>query len=164
MSKTQVVDHQGRQTFPSSGTSKWLEVLAAGILNAADANPNKPQAIANFEADRLFSLDRGRGTLILAEMTRAAALTADPVVNLVGRYDSTQEWTAIKNKNGSYDVTMTTDDTNDIEDGASTPLIHTRVTDEQTWDTHGFNEFAFVVKTAATGAGAATATLRTKVI
>jgi len=150
-----------KMVVPSSGISAWKEKLAAGILDTADSNPNKPQDITDFEADRRFTLDHGRGTIILAEMARTGAITTDPVVHLVGRFDSSEPWTAIVNKSGTLDVTLTTDATNDIDDGT---LTHTLVTDNTSWDTHGFNEFAFVVKTAAVGAGASTAVLNAKVI
>lgn len=152
---------KGILTHPSSMSAPFGLALAAGILNSADANPEKPQAISGIES-RVFNRGNEQGTLIQAEMTydNTLAITTDPVVNLVGRYDSTEPWRAMKNKNGTYDVTMTTAAT-DIDDGA---LIHTRITDDHTFDTHGFNEFAFVVKTAAVGSGAASALLNTNII
>ena len=158
------INTYAKMVVPSSGISAWKEVLAAGILDTADTNPNKPQAITNFEADRLFTLDHGRGTIILAEMARTGTLTGDPVVRLFGRFDLSQHWSAIANKNGTLDVTLARDDTNDTVDADG--VSHTLATDDTSWDTHGFNEFAFVVVTAATSTGgeAATATLNAKVI
>ena len=163
MGKKTKVSHFGIQTFPSSGVSAWDEKLPAGILSQADANPNKPHLIPNID-DRVFHIERAQGTIILAEMARTGVLTGDPVVRLFGRFDSSQHWSAIVNKNGILDVTLTRDDTNDTV--GVNGISHTLVTDDTSWDTHGFNEFAFVVVTAATSTGgeAATATLNAKVI
>ena len=150
-----------KMVVPSSGISAWKEKLPAGILNNVDTNPNRPQDITDFEADRLFTLDHGRGTIILAEMARPRTGTiTDPVVALVGRFDSSEPWTAIVNKNGVSSVTIATS-AGDIDDGT---MKHTLVTDDTSWDTHGFNEFAFVVVTAATGTPVPNAVLNVKVV
>ena len=155
MTITAQVCHDGIQTYPSSGAASWKTMLAAGVLDGADADLTKPQDISDI-ATRIFAREHGRGSTIRARFKRNndnGAVDTPPIVVLFGRFDSSEAWQILENFAGNTLVTMTTA-TADVDDGASdytTPAIN-----DHSWDTDGCNEFFFGVKTAHADAGTVT--------
>lgn len=155
MSPVTHVDHDGQQTFPSSGSAPWQTHLAAGLLDGTETRTT-PQAYLT--GDRVFTRERNRGTIYRSRMARPSGGTL--VTNfqgiVFGRYSSDDAWQPIRNKVGDIVVTWTADDTNDVDSGTyqyTTPDL-----DAHSWDCDGFNEFGILpVQALDIGGGEATA-------
>lgn len=147
------------------GSSKWLVMLAAGVIDGVDANILIPSTISGV-ADRVISRDNDGGDTIIAQLVYDDGDTpsADPDVILFGRFNSSEPWSIIPNNSDERAVTIVTAVATDTSDATNKRTKH--INADHAWLALGYKEFFFGVAVAyAVSAGDATlATLEAKII
>ena len=146
---------------PTSINTRWVNVLDANGPATADnagsriTNPGALELGGNPTTHILGKTDTGTVILLRLGYDDGLSGITDMVVQVFGRTIDTsgdsQEWQLLKNNNSVEEVTIKTEEADDITDGIlkyTTPdLIN------NTWDTLGCNDILVAVKTALAGAG-----------
>lgn len=122
-------------------------------INGADASPVVRPDLITTVTRRILRV-RGRGTTVRLVMRYDDALSAitDPVVRVFGRGSADDVWwRVLSNKAAANAVTITTDPTNDVQDG--TYKYTTPHPDNQALDLDGCDDILIGVQTALSGTG-----------
>jgi len=152
---------------PAAITQKWQNAITAPGIASSDNSGND----ITDPDDQIDGLTRHilkvakRGTFLQVRLLYDDGLTSitDPVIQIFGRYDDTDQWQRLRNLSNSVDVTLTTATSLDVTDGT---LKYTDPAfDAHTVDLNATDELLIGVKTALTGTGTVnTAILQAKLI
>ena len=143
---------------PVSAAGPWHTVIDAGGMDDTDGggNPTNPETQIDGTDHHDLRRDRkNQGTTVLFSVGYDDGLTGvtSPVIRIFGKFDkddANERWTMLPDANGSTDITVTADETNDVTDGTL------KYTKPISVDGLGFNDFRFGVKTAIAGTGTVT--------
>ena len=133
--------------FASGDCFDWVTVNT----NAKSAQ-NGGSSVTNFAAITTTSYKltvRGRGQYVAVRAAYSAALSTDPVVQVVG-FDANEKPQRLQDASGSFEVTLADAATDVTSDGT------TYYTDEKVFDVRGCRDIIVAIKTAAASANAVT--------
>lgn len=165
--RVHVDPNPGQVTRPAQIPSPWVTVIDVGGMDAVDNLPiTNPATHITATTHHIGKVGK-RGTTLRLRMRyddADATLTTDAVIAVFGRYNSTDAWMQLLTKAGNRTTTMTTDYTNDVEDGTDG---YTQVHPENhAFDLEGCDEFLVGVEVvyAVSGGDATLASLQAKII
>lgn len=152
---------------PVSIAFPWVQVMDAGGITSADnsgSDITNPTAQIDGLTKHILKINK-RGTFLQVRLVYDDGLTSitDPVIQIFGRYDSTNQWQRLRNLSDSVDVTLTTSASLDVSDGTS--LYTDPRFNLHTIDLNATDEIIIGVKTNLSGTGVTnTAVLQAKLI
>lgn len=148
-------DADGPGTFPSSIVADWQQVVAAGVSDVAIATPVTTINLATLNAAYIiFSKPARVGTHVLLRIAypNDLVVTTQLKGKLFGRRkteDDSDPWMPLADPAGDIEIELTSDNTNDYDDGAlkwGTVKVATDAIDSA-----GCDEFIFLIETALDG-------------
>lgn len=146
---------------PHSGLSKWVTVIDAGGVDAADASPVvNPDTEIDDSTDHTLDLGDIGGTGIVVRFAYRGSVATSPVIRVFGRFDDTDDWQVLTNKAGDDTTTLSVDTTNDSTDG--TDKFTTVVLDDHYFDCQGTRYIRIGVQTAQSGGTASVSYIQAK--
>ncbi len=152
---------------PAAMAHEWKDAIDAGGITAADnsgSDITNPTSQIDGLTKHILKINK-RGTFLQVRLVYDDGLTSitDPVIQIFGRYDSTNQWQRLRNLSDLVDVTLTTSTSLDVSDGT---LLYTDPRfNLHTIDLNATDEILIGVKTNLSGTGVTnTAILQAKLI
>lgn len=138
---------------PVSPIFRWSDVVTAGGVNVADANPAVQVGLVTSPTKGVFAIEGGATQLLVRCKYNSgiSVVSASPTIKIFGRTGS-DEWDVLHNAAGSKSVPLTLDLTNDSNDGDGFKCTFVNKA-LHLFDLKGCNEAIVLVEIALAGTG-----------
>lgn len=160
-------DERDRVVRPAQIPNPYQDIISAGGLDVADGTPiTDPEAEITNSETHIYQVQKFGTTLrIRMAYPRGVALTTDLVIQVFGRFASTNAWQKLTNKSGDHEVPVPQLTATDVDDGVTFQYTDVDPNDHS-WDLDGNEEILVGVRTALDLAGSneALAKLQAKII
>ena len=140
---------------PTAIAHEWKEAMGTGGITATDNSGNdvtNPTGQIDGLTKHILKINK-RGTFLQVRLVYDDGLSSitDPVIQIFGRYDNTNQWQRLRNLSDLIDITLTTNTSVDVADG--TFLYTDPRFNLHTIDLNATDEIIIGVKTNLSGTG-----------
>ena len=140
-------------TQPTQITNPWVTIRDEGNLGQDAVSITDPDAQIDGTGIHVFKVKEMGGTTLRLAMAYSGTVTTPPSVVVFGRYNETQRWERLSNRDGSTAAVPITAAANDPQTTIST--VTRKVTQPartaQAWDLNGCAEVLVGVEIAQAG-------------